>query len=455
MDEVATGEISYEEVRRKGTCCSKSLRELLKLSIGYFFVFTGYSGVQNLASSLDLGNVSGSVSIGIIYILFTVTCLFAPMIIRLFGAKTTIVLQFIIITLFVASNMYPRIWTLYPAAGLLGFGAAPSWVSQGEYVSTLAERHNEMFGEDVFGLFNGIFFAIFKLTQVSGNLISYIVLDKDESSAIGSPTSSPVGDVPSKSDLDDKTKYLLFMSFIISCLIGVFVIQCLLESLKPKKTAKMGFKQIKKTNLDIIDKKSSCHVLTSTVRLMFKPHLCLLIPIMVANGLEMGFAYSTLTDNVIKENLGEANIGLGMICFGVFATLSSLVFGKISDQIGISTCLCIAFILQIACSTWLWFKFEHLKKNSWEEVLIVSGVWGVGDGICTTLLSARLGMWFPNEKDAAFSNWKMFQSLGVSIIFFFHDFLTLKRVLLMVGISWVVGLISSFCAACVFNRSQH
>jgi len=103
----------------------------------------------------------------------------------------------------------------------------------------------------------------------------------------------------------------------------------------------------------------------------------------------------------------------------------------------------------------LWFKFEDLKKNSWEEVLIVSGVWGVGDGICTTLLSARLGAWFPKDKDAAFSNWKMFQSLGISSIFFSHDFLTLKWMLLMVGISWVVGIISLFFASCLFNKSQH
>jgi len=458
LDESLTREtFPEEEVPKKNSCCSKSFRELLKLSIAYFFVFTGFSGVQNLASSLDLGEVSGSVSIAIIYIVFTVTCLIAPIFIKLVGAKTTIVLQFTIITLFVASNMYPKLYTSYPAAGLLGFGAAPSWVSQGEYVSTLAERHNDVYREDVFGMFNGIFCAIFQLTQVSGNLISYIVLDKDKNSPTEAPTSLPLWDSPSKSVVDTKTKYLLFLSFIISCGLGILITQFTLEALKVKNTAqKMGYTQIEKESIDAHEEQSSCLVLTSTLRLMAKPHLFMLIPIMVANGLEQGFAYSTLTANVIKTNLGEANIGLGMICFGVLNTLSSLIFGKISDQkkIGINTCLCIAFIVQIGCGVWLWFKFEDLKKNSWVEVLIVSGVWGVGDGICTTLLSARLGAWFPKDKDAAFSNWKMYQSLGISIIFFFHDFLTLNWMLLMVGISWIVGIFSLFFASCLFNRSQ-
>jgi len=458
LDEsLRTGETFPEEELKKSSCCSKSLRELLKLSIAYFFVFTGYSGVQNLASSLDQGEVSGSVSIAIIYIVFTVTCLIAPIFIKILGAKTTLVLQFTIITLFVASNIYPKLYTSYPAAGLLGFGAAPSWVSQGEYVSTLAERHNEVYRGDVFGMFNGIFYAIFQLTQVSGNIISYMVLDRDKNSPTEAPTLPPQWDSPPKTDVDTRTKYLLFLSFIVSCGIGVLITQFTLDPLKVKnKAQKMGYTQIEKESIDLREEESSCQVLTSTLRLMVKPHLFMLIPIMVANGLEQGFAYSTLTANVIDENLGEANIGLGMICFGVFNTLSSLIFGKISDQkkIGINTCLCIALILQIGCGTWLWFKFEDLKENSWEEVLIVCGVWGVGDGICNTLLSALLGAWFPTEKDAAFSNWRMFQSLGVSIIFFLHDFLSLKWMLLMVGISWVVGIISLFFASCLFNKSK-
>merc|ERR1719397_692649 len=251
-----------------GCCCSKSLRELLKLSLAFFFVFTGYSGVQNLLSSLDLGVVSGSVSIGIIYILFTVTCLIAPIIIKLFGPKTTIVLQFSIITLFVASNMYPKLYTSYPASGLLGFGAAPSWVSQGEYVSTLAERQKEFQTNDVFGMYNGIFYGIFQLTQVSGNLISYFVLDKDKNTPTQAPTSGMLA--PPKTEINESTKYLLFMTFIVSCLIGIVIMQCTVQTLKPKKLLKIGYTQIEK-EIPEESEESSCYALTSTLRLMVKP----------------------------------------------------------------------------------------------------------------------------------------------------------------------------------------
>merc|ERR550517_2043918 len=142
-------------MRRNERCCGIcNFKELWRLSAAFFLVFTGFSGTQNLESSLDMEKISGSVSVGIIYVSFTATCLLSPILLRIFGIKTVIVLQFCIITLFCAANIYPRIWTMYPISGLLGFGAAAMWVAQGEYVSTLAENYGRG-SSDVFGIFNG------------------------------------------------------------------------------------------------------------------------------------------------------------------------------------------------------------------------------------------------------------------------------------------------------------
>eukprot|EP00494_Astrolonche_serrata_P022547 UN22804 len=64
------------------------------------------------------------------------------------GPKICILFQFAIMMLFVASFMYPRVYTVYPAAALLGTFAAPLWVGQGDYVNWLSRRHAALTDKD-------------------------------------------------------------------------------------------------------------------------------------------------------------------------------------------------------------------------------------------------------------------------------------------------------------------
>jgi len=434
-------------------CCpfSASMTQLILISFAHFFVFTGYAGVQNLESSMDLKEVNGSVSIGIIYVFLGSSCLVAPMIIKVIGEKTAIVLQFIIITAFCGSNIFPKVYTMYPAAALLGLGAAPQWVSQGKYVTLLAENYKQYDTEgcrDVFGWFNGIFYGVYQMTQVSGNLISMLVLREED---VG-PTQQPTNFLePPKSEINEHTRILLFMTYIVSCATGVILMKCMV---KPLTQLQLGSALIETKAIDDINEETSCSILTSTLRLMVKPRLFLLIPLMVVNGVEMGFAYSALTANVIKENLGEDNIGLGMICFGVVDTLSATIFGKISDIVGIPVCIFIGFVFQSLCGAWLWVCFDDLKPNSWLQILAACGVWGLGDGTCSALISALVGKRFPRDKEAAFANWQMFQAVGVAGVFFSHDYLSLRMMILVVGISWVAAIAGLFCFCCLTRQER-
>jgi len=418
-------EYTLPAARAKETKCCNNVCcciELWKISAAFFLVFTGFSGAQNLESSQVVGNYHGSVSVGIIYVAFTATCLLAPIFVRILGTKTTIVLQFCIISLFCGANIYPGIWTMYPISGLLGVGAASMWVAQGQYVSTLAENCRQG-DRDVFGIFNGIFYGVFQMTQLSGNLISAYVLDRwGETNA----------------NIPMNTRSILYTCFIISCCSGVILMQCFVQPLKPRRVE--AYSKIE----DEIetDEGSVKRYAGSTFRLMLKPRLFLLIPMMLASGLEQGFAFSTLTANVIKVNLGEENIGFGMICFAIMDTIGSVLFGGISDQAGYSACFFSCFIIQNSCALWLFFFFgEGISENEWTITMAICGVWGLGDGIITTLLSALLGSWFPTKKPAAFANWKMWQSLGIAAMFFLHDYLCLKTMLLMVMSAWAAGMI--------------
>jgi len=466
----------YEEEGRReaaeveeesGCCCScaSPLCAMWTMSIAFFFVFTGFSGVQNLESSLDLGQVSGSVSVGIIYITFTFICLLAPFIIRVVGSKTSIVAQFIIIGVYCATNIFPRVYTMYPASVLLGIGAGPMWVAQGEYVSTLAEQHTSLTGlDDAFGTFNGIFYGVFQMTQVSGNLISALVLNngKDTSAPTHAPTPADlaisVDDLAlgsGKKHVDKGTEELLFVIYIGCCAIGAFLFQfCVAGLRKGNQPCPEGYSQIEQGESTRHTGKREPTVLESvgaTFRLMVKPRCFFLIPLMLANGFEMGFAYSTLTGTIIKTNLGEPNIGWGMICFGVADVLSSIFFGRLADIIGVTGPLCLASVIQCLAGYWIWANYPSLKEDAWLPIMVICGVWGFCDGIANTLISAMLGQRFPDDKEAAFANWKMFQSAGVSILYFVQDYLELRVKLVMVFASWALGIVgllgTRFCCS--------
>lgn len=77
----------------------------------------------------------------------------------------------------------------------------------------------------------------------------------------------------------------------------------------------------------------------------------------------------------------------------------------------------------------------------------------MGDGILKTLLSAVIGKWLTDEKEAAFANNKMWQCLGISAIFFSQDYIKLGVKLAIVFISWCFGIIG-LLIECFLKRKK-
>ena len=109
-----------------------ALRSCLWLSVSYFFTFVAYLAAQTLASTLPIPPpASGTVAISIIYWAFTFSSLWSPLLVHHVGPKPCILASFAMYATFIAANMYPRWWTLYPGALMVGLAASPLWVSQG------------------------------------------------------------------------------------------------------------------------------------------------------------------------------------------------------------------------------------------------------------------------------------------------------------------------------------
>ena len=56
-------------------------------------------------------------------------------------------------------------------------------------------------------------------------------------------------------------------------------------------------------------------------------------------------------------------------------------------------------------------------------MFVLGALWGVGDAIWQTQINALYGVLFANEEEAAFSNYRLWESLGFIIAFITQVFL--------------------------------
>lgn len=76
---------------------------------------------------------------------------------------------------FIASQFYPKFYTMIPAGLLVGLGGGPLWCAKCTYLTVIAEAYSTVsdIATDVLVTrFFGLFFMFYQMAQVWGNLIS-------------------------------------------------------------------------------------------------------------------------------------------------------------------------------------------------------------------------------------------------------------------------------------------
>eukprot|EP00301_Raphidiophrys_heterophryoidea_P018310 c3304_g1_i1.p1 GENE.c3304_g1_i1~~c3304_g1_i1.p1 ORF type:complete len:536 (+),score=107.26 c3304_g1_i1:146-1609(+) len=414
---------------------------LLIFSTSFLLTFTAFGGVQNLETSLDLGTASGHVVVGLVYVFFTVGCLFAPKIVSILGSKMCIFLQEVDIAIFIAAHFYPSSYTLYPSASLIGIGSAMMWVGQGEFVSFLAKQHEQANNtkqkkhksKNVAGQFQGIFFALFQSSQVTGNIISSILFTLSSSSGGPSPAVMRV----------------MFGVYLICACTGAALLFFFVKSSKALSAQRAAKQMLENSNVkdattDIV---SAPIGILDPLKLALNPKIALLIPMFLVTGLECGFAWGDLTNKVIKPALGEANIGFAMAVYGACDAFFSFLFGRVSDKLGRPLIALSGFLCHAACSAALLLRMRHKATNplgsEWAPVLTICAFWGIGDAVWNTIISATLGTCFPASiTEASFGLFRMFMALGVSIAFFSGEGLSVS------GRLWMFLVVLGVAAVC-------
>lgn len=398
---------------------SRHLRGLHILSFTFLLVFLAYSAAQNLESSLNSDEDLGTTSLGILYLSFTVCSFIATPFVRRLGSKNSIILGTSGYWLFIASNLFPSWYTMVPASLYLGFTASVIWVGEGTYLTFAARSHAaecNLPEGTVLGNFNGEFWGIFASTQVIGNLLSLALL-KTGTEGKGSATT------------------LLFIVFLGSMTLGTI----------------LGFFLDKQsgTEAGLADQTSDgSHssvgdLLKATFVPLLDKRMLLLIPLLVYSGLEQAFVWAEFTKYVVSPAIGVSGVGGAMAVFGAADAIFSLLAGRLTT--GLLSITLITFggiIFQAIVLFRLWLN--HSFGSGAVDLINLLGMaafWGLGDGVFNTQINAVLGLLFPHDTEAAFSQLKIWQSGAIAVVFFVSPHITFVAMLAILAVTLFIALV--------------
>ncbi|BBM98531.1 MFS transporter, NAG-T family, sugar:H+ symporter [Marchantia polymorpha subsp. ruderalis] len=400
---------------------SPYLRDLHRLSLCFLFVFLAYGATQNLESSLHTDEGLGSTSLGVLYLSLTVCSLGAPIVVMWFGSKNALLLGLSGYWMFIAANLFPSWYTLIPASIFLGFTASVLWVAEGTYLTFAAKNHAAVCNipeATALGSFNGEFWGVFSVNQVIGNMLSLALLEFRKNPDL-QPDKSSAGLVE------------LFLVFLGSMTFGT-ILACFLRS-HAHLTSRASSADVSLANRGYA---KASFALLSERKMLF------LICLLVYTGMQQAFIWGDFTRDIITPTLGLSWVGGVMAVYGASDTIASFVAGRHSSGlVSISVILIAGACCQILVMGLLFFEgpFEQ-DSRSYFTVFGAAVIWGVGDATFNTQISAVLGIFYPNDTEAAFAQWKIWQSAATSAAFFVSPYTTLSSKITFLFISLLLSM---------------
>merc|ERR1719376_166869 len=300
---------------------------------------------------------------------------------------------------------------MVPGAILLGVGASPMWSAKCTYLTHIGEQYSLLTGEDkevVITRYFGIFFLFFQSTQVAGNLISSLVL------SYGDDGDSEISDEDLENcganfcqgdgaiiDISNKERYMLSSIYLVFALTSSVVVMVFVAPLR-----KYGGD----SRVGSATGRSPKEQVVAAFHHMKHPYRVPIIPLTFWSGVEQAFIGADYTAAYVSCSLGVGMLGYTMICFGVCNALCSFFCSSAVRAVGrvpvfaFASALNLALILVLL----LWTP----DPDQLYVFFVIPGLWGVADAVWQTQINSLYSVLFPKEAEAAFSNYKLWESLG-------------------------------------------
>lgn len=438
------------------------LKNIGTVSVAFMVQFTAFQGTANLQSSINASDGLGTVSLSAIYAALVLSCIFVPtFLIKRLTVKWTLCLSMLCYAPYIGSQFYPKFYTLVPAGVLLGLGAAPMWAAQATYLTQVGGVYAKLTDQPVDAIvvrFFGFFFLAWQTAELWGNLISSLVLSGGEfGSGGGNSTTNwdkiklcgadfcvlgngghETLDRPPESEI-----YEISAIYLTCVVIAVIIVALFVDPL-----SRYGEKQRKVDSQEL----SGIQLLSATAYQLKKPYQQLLIPITIWIGMEQAFIGADFTQAYISCALGVHRVGYVMICFGVVNAACSLVFGSLMKFVGRQPLMVLGAIVHVS----LIVVLLHWKPHPDNPYVFytVSGLWGVGDAVWQTQVNGLYGTLFRRNKEAAFSNYRLWESAGFVIAYAYSTHLCARMKLYVLLTVLLVGTTGYIVVELLHRRKQ-
>ncbi|XP_053401423.1 protein unc-93 homolog A-like [Mercenaria mercenaria] len=435
------------------------LKNLVVVSIAFLFLFTAFQSLSNLQSSLNREEGIGTVGLSVIYGALVISCMFLPpFIIDIIGCKWTVAFSMLCYILYMAANFYATWWTIIPSAIILGIGAAPLWSAKCTYLTQTGTWYSKMTGrteDDIINRFFGVFFMIFQTSQIWGNLISSMVFSERGDNATTEVTEEalqkcganncPADDIGNNTNLKKpelKQVYTVCGIYIASAFVAFLIVALFLD----------------KINLDKHDnrtgkRKLSFHLLLETFKHMWRnPYQKLLIPLTIYSGIEQAFIAGDFTRSYISCSIGIWNVGFVMICYGVVDAACSFTFGRLVQYVGHIPFFILAFAVHLACQITMLHWIPDPDKTF--VFYILAALWGIGDAVIQTQINALYGFLFSDNPEAAFANYRLWESIGFIFAFGYSSFICTDIKLYICIAVLSVGMVLYACTEILHRKKN-
>ncbi|XP_020492728.1 protein unc-93 homolog A [Labrus bergylta] len=406
---------------------SRNFKNVLVVSLGFLSLFTAYGGLQGLQSSLNAEQGMGVASLSVVYASIIISSMFLPpILIKNLGCKWTIVAGMACYVSYSFGNLFPGWYTLIPTSVILGLGGSPMWSAKCTYLTisgNMQAAKDGKKGSDVINQYFGIFFFIFQSSAVWGNLMSSLIFGQDSNIAhipeeqLLSCGAADCGlNISMNSTIIKPAQKLVWT--LVGCYIGVGVLAILIVAVF----------------LDNIDQEQTSEfrgnrepfrqTFLATFRLLKDWRLVTLIPLTMYSGFEQSFLSGEYTKNYTTCALGIHYVGFVMMCFGAANSVCSFLFGRIARYTGRAALFFLAAACNFCCIIGLLYWRPHPEQLP--VFFVFPALWGMSDAIWQTQTNALYGVLFPREKEAAFANYRMWESLGFVIAFAYSTFICLE-----------------------------
>ncbi|XP_049809193.1 UNC93-like protein [Schistocerca nitens] len=426
------------------------VKNMAALGLAFMVHYIAMKGANNLQSSVNAEGGLGTSALTAYYSAFIFSNAFLPVIIiRWLGCKWTMAAGILGYVPYMAAQFWPSFWTLVPGALLAGLSAGPLWCAQSTYLSHVTGHYADATPpapgrRDALMVRSfGAFYMLYQMSQVWGNLISSAVLSLDDHAIEAVAPTTPASPTPRWSGAAawprsppnaTQPKEVCGARFCPLAsrgpeahgppleVSGIFVITAIFIGCIVAASATVAL------FVDAIDRKkqndkgsSGVKLLVTTMKLLKNRKQLLLLPITMWLGVQDAFVSAEYTSAYVTCGWGIQNIGYVMICFGVTNSASALLLGWAVKITGRLPIMVASFALHVAILATLLIWYPHPTNHT--VYFVIAGLWGITDGVWQAQVNALYGLTFPGKEEAAYSSFRLFESLGYIIAYSYSAWL--------------------------------